>query len=111
MTIILGLIMLAFIVSGIIKGIKQARKPKGGWLYFAAGRGTPVMVKVSDLEPTSKDLPDYANPLRILFKTKVTDKVAAVKALHDDIGEHQVSPGWFERDAANYYIDHLRGAV
>jgi len=110
---------LAFFL-GIRKGIRTARANArakavqtvtSGWLYFAAGSGTEVKVGVTEAVPTKDDLPDAPVPMRFVYRTQVDDTDAALAEMERDIGAHRTKTGWYDRDAAMYYIDRLKGVA
>lgn len=116
MTYVAAAVFLLVLVLAVRKGIRKANGTTvsadvTGWIYFAAGRDTPVLMSTSLVKPTASMIPTQPVPFSIIYMEEVPSRVAAIEKLWSAIGQYQIRPGWFDRDAALYYIDHLKGEV
>jgi len=107
------------------KGYKLSRKmwvhvdekktyPPSGWIYFACGSGTPVLVGSSKEEPSAGNVPELKNaavPMRVVYKFRTDNLMAAAERIVGELKPYHVRQGWFDRDATLFYVDHLKGAV
>jgi hypothetical protein len=97
--------------------VEQALKTQdqgSGWIYFACGPGTPVMVGASLVPPTVKNVPWLrlsGVPMRIVHKYETKDMEGEVRRIIGELMPYHVRQSWFDRDATLFYVDHLKGAV
>lgn len=119
----IGLIILALAVAaGVAIFISEKDKvpspfrvDPSGWIYFICGEEGPVKVGMTAFEPTRQRLPELSTmspvPLRVYFKAYVPDRRLVERALHAELAPYREHGEWFDRDAALYFADHLKGEL